>query len=144
MYLGLVHKAQNATWESRIVERSVFFPHPSFNRETHSNDVGLVYLANSMPGILSSPYIDTINLPTLSDTSINLVGMQSIVSGFGSTGGIFMSDFLNFVEMRIVDNQYCNEAFPSLVSIANVCTETDAGNSPCIGDEGKQQYFNEF
>lgn len=139
--LGKVERNVNATWETRIVDQSAFHRHPSYNETTRDNDIGLVYLAESTIDILDGFKIKVINLPTFDDENVNLVGKKSIVSGFGSTGGLTRSNLLKKVELFVVENENCIESFPTYVSERNLCGGTEEGIGPCPGDEGE---FTEF
>lgn len=134
VYLGQVDKNQPSSWESRIIDQSAFHPHPDYNETTRSNDIGLIFLSDATPQVLESDFIDVVNLPIMDS---NLIGHQAVISGFGSTGGFEMSEVLNAVEVRIVENQFCVDAFGYYATDANLCTETDGGRSSCNGDEGE-------
>lgn len=137
MSLGKVNKNSVATWEARIYDQTVLYRHPNYNAAVHLNDIGLINLREASPDILNSPFISTINLPSSDDGNINLIGMSGLVSGFGSTGGLPMSNLLNVAELTIVDNQFCREWFPSYISEENLCTEATVGRATCIGDDGE-------
>lgn len=64
------------------------------------------------------------------------------VSGFGSVQGGYRPDFLQFLEVPIVDSRSCNETYVhhdfGSVPEGHVCAGyvPDGGRVPCAGDEG--------
>lgn len=110
--------------------------HPDYdysNRDLPpTSDIALVRLAtpSTYPTIkLADPHID----------SLEEVGILTTVMGWGKTkysGGTY-SDTLRFVELPIVSNATCEEAFPGGIRETMICAGyKEGGKDACEGDSG--------
>ncbi|KAG5669663.1 hypothetical protein PVAND_017546 [Polypedilum vanderplanki] len=113
--------------------------HPNYHAMTLENDVGLIFLSTAHETILNHQFVSTIALPLRTDISINLVGMNSTVSGFGATFNApnnSPSDVMRFVSVPIMSNMQCRQSFGQFILDSNICVDTTGGRSPCSGDSG--------
>ena len=99
-------------------------------------------------------HIDVIEVPSFDEGAKDLIGRESILSGFGLTEDGVASKVLKYAKLQIISNEECYATFPAYIVSSNLCTATNLRASPCQGDSGKfssiallfsvTQYFEHF
>lgn len=76
-------------------------------------------------------------MPTKADASNDYVGTTARISGWGLTDGLgdTLSEVLNYVDVDVITNEDCEEAFGDLPE-TNICTSGDQDTGSCNGDSG--------
>jgi len=111
--------------------------HPNFEAKFLKNDIGLIYLQDAEEDLLNHEHIDVIEVPSFDEGAQDLIGKQSILSGFGLTEEGVASKVLKYAKLQIISNEECYATFPAYIVSSNLCTATDLRASPCQGDSGK-------
>uniref|UniRef100_A0A3Q1J8H0 Peptidase S1 domain-containing protein n=1 Tax=Anabas testudineus TaxID=64144 RepID=A0A3Q1J8H0_ANATE len=131
--LGLQSQSgSNPNSQSRKIANAII--HPSYNSQTHDNDIYLLQLAS--PVTLNS-YIQPICLAASGSTFYN--GTDSWVTGWGATAsGASGSQNLMEVEVPVVGNRQCNCDYGvGSVTDNMMCAGLSAGGKDsCQGDSG--------
>jgi secreted trypsin-like serine protease len=118
-----------------VVTRQNIHVHPSFNPTQIVNNLALIRLPGATLGLLNSPNIGVVEMPPANET---FVGQLGVVAGFGVVNDTtnFASEDLYYTFQPIVNNGLCEQAFPGLVTVNNLCANTTGSRSPCAGDFG--------
>jgi chymotrypsin len=108
--------------------------HEDYDGEKIINDVGLIKLPEA---VTLNDVIKPVTLPSKADASNTFIGETARVSGWGLTNGYDdeISDVLNYVDVKVISNQECEEDFGSLLS-SILCTSGDEYTGSCRGDSG--------
>jgi trypsin len=113
--------------------------HGGFDPETLDNDVA--YLELTAPAPVASPDVETIRLAGSDDRSLWLPGVQTVVSGWGTTSeGGAMSNTLKEAVVPIFASQTCaspdvyGEGF--VTAIMTCAGFLEGGTDSCQGDSG--------
>jgi chymotrypsin len=108
--------------------------HEDYDGEEITNDVGLIKLPEA---VTLNDAIKPVSLPSKADASNTFTGETARVSGWGLTDGFGdqISDVLNYVDVKVIGNQECEEFFGSLLS-SILCTSGDEYTGSCSGDSG--------
>lgn len=125
------------TWTTNVTSSSVKM-HGSYNTDLLHNDIALIHLPEATESLTNSANIGLISLP-VNQTSTNLVGMASTVSGWGrySDAILLQSQFLKYVSLPIVDNTVCSTLYgTNVVRDTNICASATSSASTCGGDSG--------
>jgi hypothetical protein len=86
------------------VTGSNVYQHPSFNYDApYENDISLIFLPAATASILSSPYIDVIDIPT---SNVPTDGVSGTLTGFAITEPDF-NYHLKFISAPIMSNAWC-------------------------------------
>ena len=90
IYLGITYigPGGQAIHGEFDIPKSRTFYHPSYNIANFNNDVAFIYLNTVSSNVLSNVNVGFITLPTQSDASVNLVGRNATVSGYGGIDDI--------------------------------------------------------
>ncbi|XP_026063666.1 trypsin-like [Carassius auratus] len=133
MYFGRLRRSGlNPHETNRTASRSIV--HPSYNSSTHDNDIGLIQLSSP---VTLTDYIRPICLAAAGSNFS--AGTETWVTGWGKlqSGGPF-PDLLQEVQVPIVSNSDCNNAYGGLITNNMICAglikEGDKGS--CQGDSG--------
>uniref|UniRef100_A0A3Q1IWK7 Peptidase S1 domain-containing protein n=1 Tax=Anabas testudineus TaxID=64144 RepID=A0A3Q1IWK7_ANATE len=107
--------------------------HPSYNNQTHDNDIYLLQLASP---VTFTNYIQPICLATSGSTFYN--GTDSWVTGWGTTSTSTISTDLREVSVPIVGNRQCNCDYGvGRITDNMICAGLSAGGKDsCQGDSG--------
>ena len=101
------------------------YNHPSYNAQTHDNDIAIVRLSGDIPTAI--PRVNIEQVPT--------DGTRIVVAGYGlTTEGGSQSLQLREVEVPIVRHDLCKTKYLSLT--ANMICAGEAGKDSCQGDSG--------
>lgn len=120
----------------QVVQVKSYRNHPSYNAETHANDVAVLRLGNNVS--LNSA-VRTIELATVTPKT----GASAIVSGWGvkQSGGLIAPADLLEAEVKIVDYKECGSSQYRYAKIGKpidssmVCAEEESKDA-CQGDSG--------
>ncbi|CAD0197829.1 unnamed protein product [Chrysodeixis includens] len=120
---------------TRLTTSSVVM-HGSWNPSLIRNDVAIINLPSNV-GFNNN--IRPIALPSGSQLNENFAGANAIASGFGLTsdgGSISNNQFLSHVQVQVITNNVCRNAFPLIIQSSNICISGANGRSTCQGDSG--------
>jgi hypothetical protein len=111
----------------RISVRQILI-HPDYDNDTFDSDIAMIELSSSLENISTIPYVSE---------STNVAGQEAIVMGWGKTGeSLQMSDNLLQVQVPVVSNEICSQAFiPGYITDNMICAGA-AGKDSCSGDSG--------
>lgn len=111
--------------------------HEDYNPPTVlSNDIAMIYLADSKAEWLDHLYVGTVALPN--SIFDDFVGENATATGFGLTSddpNAGISVKLKYVDMPVITNAVCALTFGNFITEFELCTGTAKG-STCAGDEG--------
>ncbi|XP_017772341.1 PREDICTED: chymotrypsin-2-like [Nicrophorus vespilloides] len=117
------------------VDADKFLVHHAFNPISLKNDICLLHLQQS---INFNEAVSPISLPNYNDVRRNFLNNVGVVSGFGKTtenGDVVKN--LMYLNVRIMDNQLCNEAFHDRdAGLTNICSSGFGRHGACQGDSG--------
>ncbi|TRY95793.1 hypothetical protein DNTS_024803, partial [Danionella cerebrum] len=119
------------------INRSVdsFLIHPSYNRDTYNNDIGLLRLSSSVE---FDAFIKPVCLAAENSTFSS--GTSSWLIGWGQTDtGVNLSDpgTLQEAEVRVVLNSECNRLLGAQITENMMCAGLQqGGKDTCQGDSG--------
>uniref|UniRef100_UPI00398EC7EE trypsin-3-like isoform X2 n=1 Tax=Pristiophorus japonicus TaxID=55135 RepID=UPI00398EC7EE len=118
--------------EQHIVASKVI-AHPAYNPRSIDNDIMLVKLSAAAQ---FNGYIRPIQL----STSCPFAGTQCLVSGWGNllnNGGVQYPADLQCLDLPVLPENTCQEAYPGLISRNMVCAGfLEGGKDSCQGDSG--------
>ncbi|EDW46972.1 GM21056 [Drosophila sechellia] len=123
------HEAQYTHW----VSRSDMIQHPDWN-DFLNNDIALIRI----PHVDFWNLVNKVELPSYNDRYNSFSGWWAVASGWGLTdNNSGMSNYLNSVDVQIMDNNDCRNYYGGNYVIDNtICINTDGGKSSCSGDSG--------
>ncbi|KAM3613529.1 uncharacterized protein V6R79_000970 [Siganus canaliculatus] len=124
-HIGIDENTEQFISSSRIIR------HPSYNSWTTDNDIMLIKL--STPAVLNQ-YVQPIALPS----GCASAGTMCTVSGWGNTENPAVDgDSLQCVEVPILSDSVCENAYPGMISNAMFCAGyLEGGKDSCQGDSG--------
>lgn len=95
VYIGAINRFKSGVGAYikaiNITESRSIILHPKYNPQLFANDIGLLKLPEEVPN--NNVYVRTLALPRGVDATMNLVGRQGIVAGFGEAKFIAQSFF---------------------------------------------------
>ena len=111
--------------------------HPEFEPKFLRNDIGLIFLQDAEEDLLNHEHIGILQIPSFDEGAIDLIGRETILSGFGLTEEGSASKVLKYAKLQIISNEECYATFPAYIVSSNLCTAADFRASPCQGDSGE-------
>lgn len=87
VHIGTLHRLRIRSVFSGNITRDELFIHPGYSPVGHTHDIALIHLSSVKPSILNHGHVSIINLPSVNEIGVNLIGMEGNVAGFGSTSG---------------------------------------------------------
>ena len=125
-------------WQSGIIQKSNFKIHPSYNRNTNVNNIGLIYVEDMPASLTDSKNVGIIDFPSESDAKTNLRGRFAVISGYGLTNddAIVTEGILYHTTTEITTNNVCKIIQGYNVTENDWCTLPIYNNSVCSGDHG--------
>ncbi|CAO1360983.1 unnamed protein product [Diamesa serratosioi] len=140
IYAGLIHADpfnpnRRTAYRASITDVNNFITHPSYNRVTRNNDIGLIRLVRNIP---FSNLVSAIALPSRSDIGSSFINTQVTLAGFGHTSDnpTERNWNLRFVTQTIINNDECVRLYGNIVTQDNICNAGTGGRSSCQGDGG--------
>ncbi|EDW72958.1 uncharacterized protein Dwil_GK16898 [Drosophila willistoni] len=122
------HEAQYTHW----VGSNDFIRHPDY-QDNLNNDIALI----RTPHVDFWSLVDRVELPSYNDRYNSFAGWWAVASGWGATwDGEGMSNYLNCIDVQIIDNNECHNIFGSYVIDNTICISTVGATSTCYGDSG--------
>ena len=119
-----------SSWEGEVIGMKEIILHPKWDPSTNEFDIALVLLNESTT-------LDVSFVELNADASYPIVGDISRVMGWGTTSsGGYQSDVLMEVDLPIMSNGACNEAYAGGVTEDMICT-FEEGKDSCQGDSGE-------
>ena len=130
-------------WRSDVIPTSNFRIHPNFNATTAMNNIALIYVHNMPETLTNSPNVGIIDLPTVAESNINMLGRTGTTSGYGRTMDNVTSwdPFLHYITNIIIHNDFCRPVFGPIVTDRNLCIETLSGSEIVTS---KSNFLNEI
>ncbi|XP_047448822.1 granzyme A-like [Mugil cephalus] len=133
-----VHSIKAMETNSRQVLRvKKSYPHSSFDKKTHVNDLMLLQLDNP------AKQTGTVKCLKLGDSIEDpKAGNKCLVAGWGMTERMEISDVLMSVNVTVVDRKKCNSSdyynHNPVITDSMICAGSDGKNSAdtCKGDSG--------
>ncbi|XP_059470703.1 brachyurin-like [Neocloeon triangulifer] len=111
--------------------------HSEYNSTSLENDIAIIYLPKP---VKETSLISTVKIPTKSQADqVGLPKNYATIAGWGRTSDASMdvSQVLKTVDLQIIDNKECLDAFgEGSVSSAQVCALGNNGDATCQGDSG--------
>ncbi|XP_051570703.1 trypsin-like [Myxocyprinus asiaticus] len=134
IYLGRQSQSgSNPNEMSRSVSKII--NHPDYNNPKDDNDIALLQLSSS---VTFSDYIKPVCLAAAG--SLLATGTSSWVTGWGTlnSGDTQLPDILQEVEIPIVSNSDCNNAYGGVITNNMICAGllNQGGKDSCQGDSG--------
>ncbi|KAM3598486.1 uncharacterized protein V6R79_018653 [Siganus canaliculatus] len=133
VYLGReTQQLVNSNEVSRTLSQVI--RHPDYNSNTNDNDIALLQLSSP---VQFTDYIRPVCLAA--DGSVFNAGTQAWVTGWGaiqSSVALPSPERLQEVQVPIVSNSQCNEAYGSITSNMICAGLTEGGRDSCQGDSG--------
>ncbi|XP_069688734.1 brachyurin-like isoform X2 [Periplaneta americana] len=125
---------------SDIVSSTTSILHEGYEANEKENDIGLVKIIVSY-----NNYISFIRLPSRVDQSNTFAGENVRVSGWGriSDDDPHLSEMLQYVDLTVITNDECKEAFIT-IGPDELCTSTTGGKSICGSDVGGALVYAEY
>ncbi|OWR41265.1 hemolymph proteinase 17 [Danaus plexippus plexippus] len=128
-----------------LIRRAI--KHEAYNRDTYTNDIGLLVLER---GVEFTNLIRPICLPILPELLSNtFVNYSPFVAGWGRTSDRGPgSSHLKLTQLQVVDNQKCKKTYleyPAVIDDKVLCAEA-GGRDACEGDSGGpliQPFYNQ-
>ncbi|XP_070508577.1 brachyurin-like isoform X2 [Chironomus tepperi] len=136
VFLGVINRIDGpAAWRSNpITDPKHLIVHPNFDARYLKNDIGLIFLQDAEEDLLLHEHIETLEIPSFDEGAQDLIGRESILSGFGLTEDGVASKVLKYAKLKIISNEECYATFPAYIVSTNLCTATSLRGSPCQGD----------
>ncbi|XP_047448821.1 granzyme K-like [Mugil cephalus] len=133
-----VHSIKAMETNSRqVLNIKKTYPHPSYDKKTHVNDLMLLQLDNP------AKQTRTVKCLKLGDSIKDpMAGNKCLVAGWGITESGKMSDVLMSVNVTVVDRKKCNSYdyynHGPVITDSMICAGSDGKNSAdtCKGDSG--------
>ena len=111
--------------------------HQDYNRPTHENDIALLRLSEPITGVRAS-YANLLPASPRMSMRFAFAGACAMVSGWGGleSGGT-TSDRLQAVNLPIVSQEDCRQAYPGDITAGMICAGLpEGGRDSCQGDSG--------
>lgn len=128
------HKPQEAEdTQVKIVSKEIKV-HEDWDSANIVNDISIIKLPEP---VKLTDAIQPVTLPSKADANNTYEDETARVSGWGLTDGFGnqLSDVLNYVDVKVLNNKKCEESFGSLKD-SIVCTSGDDNTGSCSGDSG--------
>ncbi|XP_031356357.1 chymotrypsin BI-like isoform X2 [Photinus pyralis] len=136
VYLG-VHSIAGISRKQKFAS-STFIKHPQWSRKTLQNNLAIIKLPQA------AVYGEKVFKARLQCTNENLVGKNATVVGWGmESKNVSMALALRHVELEIVDNRKCSDAYRIPILDTQLCQSTPNGKSSCDGDAGGAVVMND-
>ncbi|XP_003202311.1 transmembrane protease serine 6 [Meleagris gallopavo] len=132
IYLGKYF--QNTTSHTEVSFKVIrLFLHPYYEEDSHDYDVALLQLDHP---VIISPYIQPICLPATSH--LFEPGLHCWITGWGALKeGGHISNILQKVDVQIIQQDICSEAYHYMISPRMLCAGYNKGKKDaCQGDSG--------
>ncbi|EFA10697.1 brachyurin [Tribolium castaneum] len=131
--LGAHKPLQDEDTQVKIVSKDVKV-HEQYNAELIINDVAVIKLPKA---VTFTDAVKAVALPSKADANNTFEGETARISGWGLTDGFDnkLSEVLNYVDVKVISNAKCGEAFGDLKD-SIVCTSGDENTGSCNGDSG--------
>ncbi|XP_044265431.1 chymotrypsin-like [Tribolium madens] len=131
--LGAHKPLQAEDTQVKIVSKEVKV-HEKYDGELIINDIAVIKLPEA---VTFTDAIKAVALPSKADADNTFEGETARISGWGLTDGFGdkVSDVLNYVDVKVISNTKCEEAFGELQD-SIVCTSGDEDTGSCSGDSG--------
>ncbi|XP_053674476.1 brachyurin-like [Anopheles nili] len=114
--------------------------HPGYDPVDILNDIALIRLPKSL---VFSSRIQAIRLPSWRNAFTDLIGHDSIVSGWGAQSNDDYNEptedmrlELRYATNAIISNEVCQRVYGSIIRDQQICVAADGGRNPCQGDSG--------
>jgi secreted trypsin-like serine protease len=119
--------------EQEFIGVSQVIPHPDYDPSSNDNDVALLQLPT--PATLIPDQVEVVLLNREADIT---AGTLATVTGWGTTSfGGNIADILQEVEVPVVTNQVCNQAYFGAITPNMLCAGfEEGGKDSCQGDSG--------
>ncbi|XP_066246657.1 brachyurin-like [Euwallacea similis] len=133
IYIGAHNMPPSKEEDIEEVLGHLFTLHPDWNPSTLQNDIGLIHLFETIQETETVKFI-----PLASDPSINYLGEEGLVIGWGLPGDdhTSASPVLRETTNRIISNLACRLAYMGHVVATNICMSGEKKKSTCRGDSG--------
>ncbi|XP_078504325.1 trypsin-like [Lissotriton helveticus] len=138
-YLG-EYDTTVAEGREQAIQISKVIKHPNYNSQNQNNDIMLVKL--SRPAQYNQ-YVTPIALPA----SCAAAGTRCLTSGWGNTvtNGVVYPNVLQCLNVPIISNAECKQAYPAYYTNNMICAGfMQGGQSTCQGDSGGPLACNGF
>jgi chymotrypsin len=138
VYLGVIDSNNGpAQYGTNVTSKSDVKVHAGYNPDTLLNDIAMIRMKDAPTNLFTNAYIKNITLP-VNQAGTNLVGMSSIVSGFGRTSDASQahSQWLKYVSLTVAATTACNVYGADFVRSSLICVYTTTLSSSCSGDSG--------
>ncbi|XP_021241473.1 transmembrane protease serine 6 isoform X1 [Numida meleagris] len=132
VYLGKYF--QNTSSHTEVSFKVIrLFLHPYYEEDSHDYDVALLQLDHP---VITSPFIQPICLPATSH--LFEPGLHCWITGWGALKeGGHISNILQKVDVQIIQQDTCSEAYHYMISPRMLCAGYDKGKKDaCQGDSG--------
>ncbi|XP_072216197.1 transmembrane protease serine 6 [Excalfactoria chinensis] len=132
VYLGKYF--QNTTSHTEVSFKVIrLFLHPYYEEDSHDYDVALLQLDHP---VIISPFIQPICLPAASH--LFEPGLHCWITGWGALKeGGHISNILQKVDVQIIQQDICSEAYHYMISPRMICAGYNKGKKDaCQGDSG--------
>ncbi|CAG7818268.1 unnamed protein product [Allacma fusca] len=111
------------------------YAHKQFNRSTFHNDIALFKIS---PPLQLNKYVQKAVMPS---PDFNPKGIATPV-GWGATENQSISVVLMEVDVPLITNEECREAYPEKIFDSSICAVAiEGGKDACKGDSGGPLYF---
>ncbi|XP_016975803.2 serine protease 1 [Drosophila rhopaloa] len=128
-----IHYGSNWGWNGayrQTVRRDNFISHPDWPAQG-GRDIGLI----RTPYVDFNALINKIPLPSMNEQNDRYQDTWCVACGWGGMDNGNLADWLQCIDVQIVSNSECNQAYGS-VADTDMCTRHADGKSVCGGDSG--------
>lgn len=134
VYIGC-HEITDKNCVKIKTEKIHYILHEKFQSTTLQNDIALIKLPGA---ILMNENIQLIKLPETSSTERISAGESVTAIGWGyyHDGHSELSDYLRYVNVKIMDISECRKIYLGIPRKTNICIDGSEGKSTCNGDSG--------
>ncbi|XP_039629523.1 trypsin-like [Polypterus senegalus] len=126
------HDLRVFEWTEQLMKTDTIIWHPYYDYQTLDHDIMLIKLFHP---VQVNEFVRPVSLPTGCPTA----GMSCVVSGWGNTltDGVNMPDRLQCLDLPILSDVECNNAYPGMITSTMVCAGyLEGGKDSCNGDSG--------
>ncbi|XP_066149741.1 brachyurin [Euwallacea fornicatus] len=133
IYIGAHNMPPTVEDDAAQLLGHVYELHPDWNPSTLQNDIGMIFLFETIQETETIKFI-----PLASDPSIDYLGEEGLTSGWGLPGDDHSSasPVLRETTNRIISNLACRLAYMGHVTRTNICMSGEEKRSTCRGDSG--------
>ncbi|CAH1636844.1 unnamed protein product [Spodoptera littoralis] len=110
--------------------------HENYNVFVFRSDIAIINLPSP---VQFSSNLSPIALPSGSQLGDDFTGEIAIASGFGinpGNGGVLPNQPLSYVDLPVISNDECKQAYGSIILPGIICTGSVVGKNICTGDSG--------